>query len=94
MNRGVIAEPYHRDFSKSAIRTMRRLPENVCNNVHIKLAALAADPMAANNNVSALKGEPGFRLRVGDWRVLYDIDHSKRRLRVLDVRPRGDAYKP
>ena len=81
-------------LSKSVERIMRKLPTNVRDNIDDKLTALAADPMAPNNNVSALRGEPGFRLRVGDWPVLYELDHSKRCLRVLGVRPRGDAYKP
>ena len=73
---------------------MRKLPSNVSSNIKIKLEALAADPMAANNNVVALRGEPGFRLRVGDWRVCYDLYHGSRRLHVLSVRPRGDNYRP
>lgn len=94
MDPEVTPESYLLDLSKSAARNMRKLPTNVRDNIYVKLTALAADPMAPNNNVSALQGEPGFRLRVGDWRVLYELDHSKRCLRVLVVRPRGDAYKP
>lgn len=94
MDREVKAKPYAITLSKAAIRTMGKLPTNVSNNIDVKLSALAADPMAANNNVSALKGAPGFRLRVGDWRVLYEVDHGERCLRVRDVRPRGGGYKP
>ena len=39
------------------------------------VSSLAADPTANNNNVMPLHGVPGFRLRVGDWRVLYEVDH-------------------
>ena len=37
-------------------------------------------------------GEPGSRLRVGDWRVLFEIDHSQRHLRVRRVMPRHEGY--
>ena len=73
---------------------MRKLPENIRRNIDGKLSALTADPTVANNNVRPLRGMPGFRLRVGDWRVLYEIDHAGRRLRVRHVGPRGEGYKP
>ena len=73
---------------------MRKLPENIRRNIDSKLSALAADPMAANNNVKPLHGVTGFRLRVGNWRVLYEIDHRQRSLRVRHVGPRGEGYKP
>lgn len=40
-----------------------------------------------------LKGDEGFSLRVGDWRVLFDMDAAARIITVVAVRPRGDAYK-
>lgn len=75
-------------LSKLAKRTMSRLPESVRNKIDAKISAVAA-----NNNVKPLRGVPGFRLRIGDWRVLYEIDHPGRRVRVRSVRNRGDAYK-
>jgi mRNA-degrading endonuclease RelE of RelBE toxin-antitoxin system len=35
-----------------------------------------------------------WRLRVGDWRVLFEVDFGTRTVLVLDVRNRGDAYRP
>jgi mRNA interferase RelE/StbE len=32
------------------------------------------------------------RVRVGDWRVLYEIDDAARTVRVVAVRHRGKAY--
>ena len=80
-------------LSKNATRTMRKLPKNIRSNIDLKLSALAADPMAVNNNVRPLQSVPGFRLRVGNWRVLYEIDHSQRYVRVRHIGPRGEDYK-
>lgn len=80
-------------LSKVAQRTMNRLPESVRSKIDAKISAVAADPMAANNNVKPLRGVPGFRLRIGDWRVLYEIDYPGRRVKVRSVRNRGDAYR-
>ncbi len=36
---------------------------------------------------------PTFRLRVGDWRVLFVFDVPSAAIRVLRVLPRGEAYR-
>ena len=66
------------------------MPLNLAETVRARIAALALDPYAPNNNATKLQGREGYRLRVGDWRVLYELE--KDRLIVLDVRPRGGAY--
>ena len=55
------------------------------------LDQLAPDPYAAAN-VKALNGG-GFRLRVGDWRVLYDIDDGAVIVLVVKIAHRGTAYR-
>jgi len=45
-------------------------------------------------DVRALTGSSGeFRLRVGDWRVRYELDVEAEQLIVLRVLPRGRAYR-
>lgn len=80
-------------LSKFAKRTMGRLPENIRDTIDAKIEALAADPTAANNNVKPLRGAPGFRLRVGDWRALYEIDLQRRLVQARSIRSRGEAYR-
>ena len=58
-----------------------------------KVDALAADPAAPNANATALKGGQGFRLRVGDWRILYILETRKKLLRVAAILSRGEAYR-
>lgn len=58
-----------------------------------KVDALATDPLAPNNNVTALKGIEGSRLRVGDWRVLYSLDTESAVLKVAAIVSRGEAYR-
>jgi len=55
---------------------------------------IAADPSAPNNNIRPLRGLPnGFRVRVGDWRVSYTLDSADGVLTVVEVAPRGGAYR-
>ena len=77
--------------SRSALRALRKMPRNVAGTVNGEIQALADDPHAPNNNATRLQGRQGYRLRVGDWRVLYELDEG--RILVLDIKPRGGAYQ-
>jgi mRNA interferase RelE/StbE len=81
------------EFSEQALATLQRMPRNVKATILAKLDRLAADPSAPNNNVRVLQGEPGFRLRVGDWRVIYRLDQGRLVVVVIRIAPRGDAYR-
>ncbi|TNC13604.1 type II toxin-antitoxin system RelE/ParE family toxin [Methylobacterium terricola] len=78
-------------YSKGALRTLSPMPTNVSALIRAKVEQYASAPQAQANNVRALKGEPGvFRLRVGDWRVLFTEDGVV--LAVIRVAPRSSAY--
>ena len=60
---------------------------------------LAMDPRPAGKNFKFLKGElvvfqylARYRVREGDWRILYDIDEVRKRVVVLALRRRAHAY--
>ncbi|MGY2048287.1 type II toxin-antitoxin system RelE family toxin [Methylobacterium sp. JK268] len=78
-------------FTRAAARDLHRLPANVEALIREKLALLAADPNALANNVAALRGRPGYRLRVGSWRILFTQDAE--RIIVHAVGPRGSVYE-
>ena len=66
------------------------MPANTAQRILEKINAYAADPSSQANNVTALVGRDGIRLRVGDWRV---IMHDGVVLDVLQVGPRGGIYE-
>ena len=80
-------------IAREARRRLRAMPNNVERTIISKIEQLAADPFAANNNVTALKGSAGFRLRVGDWRVLYVLDLEAETVTIAAILPRGEAYR-
>lgn len=78
-------------YSKDALRVLRKMPRNVAETIMGKIAQYAADPASLANNVKALKGEPGtYRLRIGDWRVVFAEDG--RVISIIRVAPRGNVY--
>ena len=77
-------------YTRTAIRALRRLPVNTATLIRSKIMAYAADPASQANNVKALRGRDGIRLRVGDWRVIMDDQGNV--LAILDIGPRGGIY--
>ena len=76
-------------FQPAARTALRRMPANMARRILDKIEAYAADPQSQANNVTALPGREGIRLRVGDWRV---IMHDGEVLDVLKIGPRGGVY--
>ena len=58
-----------------------------------KIESLAENPMASNNNVRKLTNHPGYRLRVGEWRVVYTVHEQALLIAVVRIAPRGDVYQ-
>ena len=81
------------EYSKAARKALKAMPRNTARVVMEKIEALAADPMAPNNNVKKLTNHPGYRLRVGDWRVVYTIHEQALLIAVVRIAPRGDVYQ-
>jgi len=54
---------------------------------------LAKDPYAPNPNVRKLKDRPGYRFRVGDWRIIYEIRKDELIILVLKIAPRGEVLR-
>ena len=81
------------DYSKAARKALKAMPRNTARLIMEKVEALATDPMAPNNNVKKLTNHPGYRLRVGDWRVVYLIHEQVLLIAVVRIAPRGDIYQ-
>jgi mRNA interferase RelE/StbE len=80
-------------FTKDAQKTLLRLPKNTAILVRQKLEQLAEDPYASNLNAKKLQNRQGYRLRVGDWRVIYELQNDELIILVLKIAPRGEVYR-
>jgi mRNA interferase RelE/StbE len=68
-----------------------RMDQATSRRIRAKVEQLATDPASLANNVKRLKDSDDlYRLRIGDWRVIYTEDLLV--LLVLKVAPRGSAY--
>ena len=80
-------------YLKRAERALLTMPRTTAILIRDKLRLLATDPYAPNNNVKKLQGREGYRMRVGDWRVIYEIRDDQLIILVLDIGPRGEIYR-
>lgn len=78
-------------YTKTATKSLTGLPANRAKQIRAKIEQLATDPASLANQVKRLKGTNADRLRVGDYRVIFQ--HDGHTLTVLAVSPRGSAYR-
>jgi mRNA interferase RelE/StbE len=78
--------------TKSFAKALARLPVNSQKRIVEKIKEVAIDPYARHNNVTKLQGRDGYRLRVGDWRVIYELHDDRLELWALEVGARGGIY--
>jgi mRNA interferase RelE/StbE len=81
------------ELRRAAVRALRRMNRSERTRIETKLDELALDPYAAHLDVRKLTGRTAYRLRVGDWRVLYQLDDKVCIIDVEDIRQRGSAYQ-
>jgi mRNA interferase RelE/StbE len=78
-------------ITDNAKRDMERIPRGDLTSIDAAIAALASNPRPTQSK--KLAGTEGYRRRVGNYRILYSIDDSRREVTVLRVKDRKDAYR-
>jgi mRNA interferase RelE/StbE len=80
-------------FSKQATKTMRKVPPEIARTILLKFQQVAENPFVSHPNITKLQDREGFRLRIGDWRVIYDIQKDKVLIFVIKIGLRGEVYR-
>ncbi len=76
---------------RRAQREMAQLPNDALTRVVGAVRALGGDPTPPGSR--KLTGREGWRLRVGDYRIIYEIDNDRRVVTVLHIGHRRDVYR-
>ncbi len=81
---------YRIELRPAAVRALRKLDPPIRRRVQGAIALLAQDPRPPA--ARALKGRPGLRVRVGDYRVIYAIHDEVLLVVVVTLGHRRDIY--
>ena len=90
MNDGV--EQYRIQIQRRPQRYMRRLPKPILRRIRTAIRSLSENPRPSG--YEALSGfKDLYRIRVGDWRVIYAIEDDELVVLIVEVGPRGQVYR-
>jgi mRNA interferase RelE/StbE len=80
-------------YTAEALKALSRMDRIVARRIRSKILALARDPAAPNGNVKKLVGVDAYRLRIGDWRVIYTLKREILTVIVVRAGHRSEVYR-
>ena len=85
--------PYTIVMRRQAQKKLQSLPRDERIRLAEKINQLGDNPDDPALDTKRLSGVPLYRLRVGDWRIIYDRQDAVQIIAIEKIKPRGDAYK-
>jgi mRNA interferase RelE/StbE len=82
---------YSLDIKKSAAKELDELPAKDCARVVARIRGLATDPRP--HGAEKLTADDKYRLRQGNYRILYQIDDRNHRVTIVKIADRKEAYR-
>ncbi len=88
--------PYALLASPHAQRDLDDLPVRIADGIRLLLHALAEEPRSRRFDIKQLGGShrsKRLRLRIGEYRILLDIDHQRQQILVARIGHRSTVYR-
>lgn len=82
---------YSLEIKRSAAKELAQLPAKDRGRVIARIQALAEDPRPVG--AEKLSGQERYRVRQGDYRILYEIEDAVLRIMVVKIGHRRDIYR-
>ncbi len=82
---------YSIEIAPSARKALHKLPLPMRQRIQVAIDELAENPFP--HGVQKLRGDEGYRIRVGDYRVIYDVEHGRLRVLVIRIGHRREVYR-
>lgn len=74
-----------------ALKQILKLDKKIIPDIKTAIAGLAKNPLP--NGYKKLKGEDAYRIRIGDYRVIYEIDEDFILVTVVSAGHRKNVYR-
>jgi len=82
---------YSLEIKRSAAKELAQVPPKDRGRIVARIQALAEDPRPAG--AEKLSGQERYRVRQGDYRILYEIEDQVLRIMVVKIGHRRDVYR-
>jgi mRNA interferase RelE/StbE len=82
---------YSLDIKRSAAKEISDLRKADCQRIVAKIQLLASNPRP--NGCEKLSGAEKYRIRQGDYRILYEIDDSIKLVTIVKIGNRREVYR-
>jgi len=82
---------YEIQIIPSAIKDLDRLDKKLFSQIKDKILSLSSNPRSTNT--LKLTAEEGYRIRSGDYRILYRIDDKNKIIYIYRIKHRKDVYR-
>lgn len=80
-------------LERQAEKELRSLPPQVLRRIDKRLLALVDEPQPRNSKKLKGKESEGWRIKAGDYRILYTVDKTQKVIRVYRIKHRSEAYR-
>lgn len=82
---------YEIEIRRTALKDLKDIPADYARLITKHIDLLEQNPRPTDSK--KLKGNAGFSLRIGTYRVLYDIDDKAEMVTIYRIKHRRDAYR-
>jgi len=83
---------YEVHLERAVENDLKRLPTTTFHRIILQIKALAENPRPSGC-LKLTGSKNDWRIRIGDYRVLYEIDEKARAVRIMRVRHRREVYR-
>ncbi|MFA4844442.1 MAG: type II toxin-antitoxin system RelE/ParE family toxin [Candidatus Margulisiibacteriota bacterium] len=82
---------YHLEITSGAEKELKKYPSKLQDRIIKKILNLEENPRPYG--FKKLFGSNNFRVRMGDYRIIYAIDDARRTAKIIDLGHRKDIYR-
>jgi len=83
---------YSIDVKRSAARELGRIPKRDLRRILSRIRSLGGEPRP--HGCEKLSAQERYRIRQGDYRIVYSVDDAERDVVVVKIGHRRDIYRP
>jgi len=83
--------PYRVFIERNAEKNFKKTPKEIKKKIIAAVAELKNNPRPLNVRKIS-DSESSYRIRIGDYRIIYEIDEKRKKINIFRIRHRKEAY--